>query len=148
MNHVNRLYFLFLGIVLLSCQPNTEEKLTTELDSLMVSEFKIDEPGSALLILKDEKVIFSKGYGLSDLVTKEKITPQTLFNTGSISKTFVSNTILSLVEENKLSLLDSLEKYFPDFKNKVIARKVRIHHLLTQTSGLPDNRRNFLRLSR
>jgi CubicO group peptidase (beta-lactamase class C family) len=144
MNKFHLLFIFLFSIVLLTCQPSEEEKLTTELDLLLTNEFKTDEPGGAILILKDDKVIFSKGYGLADLVTKEKITPQTLFNTGSISKTFVSNTILSLAEENKLSVVDSLEKYFSDFKNKAIARKVRIHHLLTHTSGLPDNRRNLL----
>ena len=131
-------------IGLASCHKTEEEKLNNELSNLFDQEFKADEPGGAVLLMKGEKIIFSKGYGLADLRTKEKITPKTLFNTGSISKTFVSNTILSLAEENKLSVLDSLDKYFPDFKNKVIEQKVRIHHLLTHTSGLPDNRRNFL----
>jgi CubicO group peptidase (beta-lactamase class C family) len=94
--------------------------------------------------MNGEKVIFSKGYGLADLTTKEKITTKTLFNTGSISKTFVSNVILDLAGEGKLSLNDSIAKYFPDFKNPELAKKVRIHHLLTHTSGLPDNRRVWL----
>src|ERR1041384_2021049 len=45
-----------------------------------------------------------------------------------------------LRDEGKLSLEDSLIKYFPEFKNKDIARKVKIKHLLTHTSGLPDLR--------
>jgi CubicO group peptidase (beta-lactamase class C family) len=63
-----------------------------------------------------------------------------LFNLGSISKTFVSNAILMLQEQGKLSVEDPLIKYFPGFKNKTIAQKVKIEHLLTHTSGLPDNR--------
>ena len=94
--------------------------------------------------MKDEKIIFSKGYGLADLQTNETITSQTLFNTGSISKTFVSHVILDLAHEGKLSLQDSLAKYFSDFKNPAIANQVKIHHLLTHTSGLPDNRRLLL----
>jgi CubicO group peptidase (beta-lactamase class C family) len=49
-----------------------------------------------------------------------------------------------LAEEGKLSLNDSLYKYFPDFKNADIAKKIRLYHMLSHTSGLPDNRRNLL----
>jgi CubicO group peptidase (beta-lactamase class C family) len=139
-----KIFIPLVALMLLGCQVNTKEKINTEIDSLFSEEFKETEPGSAILIMKGEKIIFSKGYGLADLNTKEKITTQTLFNTGSISKTFVSNAILQLVDEGKLSLLDSLGKYFPDFKNKSIAQKVQIHHLLTHTSGLPDNRWKLL----
>lgn len=135
-------HFLIAIILILgSCQkPDFNQRM----DELLSKEFPQDEPGGAVLIMKGEEIIFSKGYGLADLNTKEKITPQTLFNTGSISKTFVSNTILKLVTENKLSLNDSLTKYFSDFKNPSLANTVRIHHLLTHTSGLPDNRRAML----
>ncbi len=59
---------------------------------------------------------------------------------GSVSKTFVSNAILILRDQGKLTLQDSLSQYFPDFKNKTIAGKIQIQHLLTHTSGLPDIR--------
>jgi CubicO group peptidase (beta-lactamase class C family) len=53
----------------------------------------------------------------------------------------VANAILLLQEQGKLKLEDSLYKYFPDFKNTDIAKKIKIKHLLTHTSGLPDNRK-------
>lgn len=90
--------------------------------------------------MKGDQVIFNKSYGLADMETKTAITSQTLFNVGSISKTFVSNAILILQSQGKLSVEDAMDKYFPDFKNKEIASKVKIKHLLTHTSGLPDNR--------
>jgi CubicO group peptidase (beta-lactamase class C family) len=136
------LSILLFAITISGCrQQPTFEK---EIDSLFTEAFDPSGPGGAVLIMKGEQVIFSKGYGLADLETKEKITTQTLFNTGSISKTFVSHVILELANEGKLSLQDSIARYFTDFKNPEIASKVRIHHLLTHTSGLPDNRRVFL----
>jgi CubicO group peptidase (beta-lactamase class C family) len=72
--------------------------------------------------------------------TKEPITTKTLFNLGSISKTFIAHAILLLHEQGKLSLEDSLFQYFPTFRNKAIAQGVKIKHLLTHTSGLPDIR--------
>lgn len=138
---MKKIYLLLLTILVVSCKQ--EETFQTSLDQVFAAEFKNDEPGGVMMIIKKNSIVFSNAYGLADLNTKEKITTKTLFNTGSISKTFVSNTILSLALEGKLSLNDSLYKYFPDFKNTALAKKVRIHHLLTHTSGLPDNRRQF-----
>jgi CubicO group peptidase (beta-lactamase class C family) len=110
------------------------------LDDYFSLKFASNGPGGAVLVMMGDSVVFSKGYGLADLKTKTPITSQTLFNIGSVSKTFVSNAILMLRDQGKLSLNDSLPKYFPEFTNKKIARKVQIQHLLTHTSGLPDIR--------
>jgi CubicO group peptidase (beta-lactamase class C family) len=138
-----RVLFLILIVTLISCKPKTEP-IASALDNYFSKEFTPNAPGAAILVMKGEQIVFSKGYGIADIKTKEAITPQTIFNIGSVSKTFVSNTILSLAEENKLSLNDSIYKYFPDFKNKAIAQKVKIHHLLSHTSGLIDNRRKLM----
>ena len=103
--------------------------------------FKENEPGGAVLISKDDEVIYEKGFGIADVNTKAPITPKTLFNLGSISKTFVAYGILKLAAERKLSLNDDLFKYFPDFKYPAIAEQVKLYHLLTHTSGLPDSRK-------
>ncbi|WP_417371022.1 serine hydrolase domain-containing protein [Gelidibacter japonicus] len=113
---------------------------TSQLDSYFSINMPADEPGGAILIMKDDSIIFSKGYGLADLELKTKIDENTLFNIGSISKTFVSNAILMLQAEGKLSVEDNMANYFPYFKNKAIADKVKIKHLITHTSGLQDNR--------
>ena len=110
------------------------------MDEYFKQKFVDSLPGGAVLLLKNDSIIFSKGYGLADLKTRELITTKTLFNLGSISKTFVANAILILQEQGKLSVEDGLYKYFPTFKNKAIAQSVKIKHLLTHTSGLPDNR--------
>jgi CubicO group peptidase (beta-lactamase class C family) len=129
-------------LIMTACVTNDPaKKLSQELDSLLSAEFLGNEPGGCVLIKKGEKTVFLRSYGLADLETKEKITENTLFNLGSISKTFVSNGILILQENGLLSAEDSLNKYFNDFKNKEIADRVRIKHLLSHTSGLPDNRK-------
>ncbi len=125
----------------ISCNsPDKTSGLTNAIDSLFTESFPADEPGGAILLMKKSKVIFSEGYGMADLSTSTKINTQTLFNLGSISKTFVANAILILEAEGKLTVEDPVEKYFPHFKNKAIAHKVKIKHLLTHTSGLPDIR--------
>jgi CubicO group peptidase (beta-lactamase class C family) len=125
--------------VMVSCS-KPAPRLADRLDSLFNAQVKPNGPGVAALVSVGDSVVFSKSYGVADLKTKDAINDKTLFNLGSISKTFVANGILMLRDEGKLSLEDSLIKYFPEFKNKDIARKVKIFHLLTHTSGLPDIR--------
>lgn len=115
--------------------------ITSEFENLFDPHFAEDEPGGVILVKKGEETIFLKSYGIADLETGEEITPHTIFNTGSVSKTMVANGILRLHEMNQLSLSDPLSKYFDDFKNPEIAAKVTILHLLTHTSGLPDSRK-------
>jgi CubicO group peptidase (beta-lactamase class C family) len=136
-----RIIFL-LGIIVLLSRCNTKSSSSLSgFDKIFDSVFTANEPGGAVLIAKDGKVIYKKGFGIEDINTKKAIDTKTLFNVGSISKTFVAFGILQLANENKLSLDDDLYKYFPDFKNSSIAKKIKIHHLLTHTSGLPDIRR-------
>jgi CubicO group peptidase (beta-lactamase class C family) len=140
-------HLTYLGQIILAalCIAGCESRrhtstLQERIDSLSGNYLTTDGPGGAVLVAVGDSVVFAKGYGMADLATKEKITTKTLFNLGSISKTFVANTILILSAEGRLSVEDDLLKYFPEFKNKEIARKVKIRHLLTHTSGLPDNR--------
>ena len=135
---MKKLLVILMGLAACTSKPSTPD--WSSMDQYMNSLFPADGPGGAVLIARGDSVLFSAGYGLADLVTKEKITTGTLFNVGSISKTFVANAILQLQEQGKLSVDDSLIRYFPNFRNKQIGRSVRIRHLLTHTSGLPDIR--------
>ena len=131
--------FIFLIPFFAASQP--AKNYSMQLDSLFQSYFKPGEPGGAVLLVKNGELLYKKGFGIADINTKEPITTETLFNVGSISKTFVAYGILKLASEGKLSLNDNLYKYFPDFKNKTIAKKIRLYHLLTHTSGIPDSRK-------
>ena len=124
-------------LIMTACaRNNPEANLQRGLDSLLAKEFHENEPGGSVLIKKGDKTVFLRNYGLADLETKEKITGNTLFNLGSVSKTFVSNGILILEENGLLSLDDSIFKYFNDFRNEDIAKSVRIYHLLSHTSRI------------
>ncbi|CAM3985610.1 MULTISPECIES: serine hydrolase domain-containing protein [Flavobacterium] len=134
---------IFLGYIILSInttfgQPQNDFK--TEFDDLFSKRFKQNEPGGSILVKKGNETIFLSNYGIEDITTGKKITENTLFNTGSISKTFVANGILILNERGLLSLNDSIHKYFNDFDDTNLSKKVTIKHLLSHTSGLTDNR--------
>ena len=114
-----RIFFLFiLAAIINSCNTSSSSSNSQTLDNIFDSVFKADEPGGAVLIAKDGKIVYEKGFGVEDI------------NTG----------ILQLAKENKLSLDDDIYKYFPDFKDSSLAKKIKIHHLLTHSSGLPDIR--------
>jgi CubicO group peptidase (beta-lactamase class C family) len=117
-----------------------EAAFASALDRYFASQLPAGEPGGAVLVMKHERVVFARGYGLADLKTRRPISTHTLFNLGSISKTFVANAILQLRDQGKLSLDDNLATYFPQFKHPELAARVQIKHLLTHTSGLPDAR--------
>ncbi len=131
---------LFAIIILLNSCNTKSSSYSSDLDKIFDSVFKANEPGGAVLIAKDGKIIYEKGFGIEDITSKKAIDNNTLFNVGSISKTFVAFGILQLAKENKLSIDDAIYKYFPDFKDSSIAKKIKIHHLLTHSSGLPDIR--------
>ena len=118
-----------------------EENFSIQLHEYLSKVVEHDAPGMAVLVAKpNDHTIFSKGYGLADLKQLTPVTPKTIFNLGSISKTFVAFGILKLQEMGKLSIEDPLLKYFPNFNNKSLVKDIRIKHLLSHTSGLPDNR--------
>lgn len=89
-----------------------------------------------LLIVKGGKRIFSKGYGYSDKDKKIPFTPNTLASIGSITKAFTASAVMKLVEQNKLSLGDSLKKFFPDVPADKAS--ITIHQLLTHSSGFHE----------
>lgn len=133
--------FCLFSLIPVFVMAQPDRQILDSLDSLFQSYFKDNEPGGAVLLVKEGKPIYKKGFGIADTKTREPVTTKTLFNIGSISKTFVAYGILKLASEGRLTLDDKLYKYFPDFKNKSIAEKIKLIHLLTHTSGIPDNRR-------
>ena len=74
---------------------------TSALDAYFRKQFPADEPGGAVLLIVDDRVVFSSAYGFADLRTREPVTTRTLFNLGSLSKTFLANAILILQDEGK-----------------------------------------------
>jgi CubicO group peptidase (beta-lactamase class C family) len=89
--------------------------------------------GISVLVARDGKVIYKKGFGYADLEKKELINPGTKFRIGSITKQFTAAGILKLQEEGKISVTDKLSKFLPDFPR---AEEITIHQLLTHISGI------------
>jgi len=97
-------------------------------------------PGMAAGIVYDQELIYSKGFGYSNLETKKPVSPETIFRIASITKAFTAAAIMQLRDEGRLQLDDPVEKYLKWFKIKhrfPEAPPITIRHLLTHTSGLP-----------
>lgn len=99
-------------------------------------DLKPDQPGCAAGVMRDGKVIWSAGYGIANLQTGAPIRTDTLFNLASVSKQFTAFAILQLEAQGRLSLDDSVRRFFPELP--VYAQDIKIRHLLHHTSGLQD----------
>lgn len=107
-------------------------------DDIVAAEMKkSNTPGVSVAVVRDGKVVKLKGYGFANLEHKVRVTPDTIFQSGSVGKQFTSALVMKLVEDGKLSLNDSLRKHFPDAPEAWSAITVR--HLLTHTSGLGNS---------
>lgn len=93
-------------------------------------------PGMALGFLYKGKEYYS-GLGVASVETKLPVGPDTLFQIGSISKTFLAQAAVMLSEKGKLDLDKPIRAYLPEFrlKDAAVARKVTMRHLLTHTGG-------------
>lgn len=116
-----------------------KQRLEERIDSLMTSHYRPDAPGAALLIAKWGNVLYDKGIGIADMATGEKIDGNTAFNIASISKQFTAIGALKMQEMGLIDLNASVARYFPEFKSK-IWKKVKLKHLLSHSSGIPDAR--------
>jgi len=111
---------IFAGIVLVTplalAAPPTEaerlDRLAGELEAAMAEQ---NIPGLAIAVVKDDEVVFLRGFGLADVEGAKPVTPDTLFAIGSTTKAFTATVIGSLVDEGKMSWDDPVTKYLPSF---------------------------------
>ncbi len=105
-----------------------------QLEAYYLRRHHIDGFNGAVLIAKDGKPIYSGAFGYANMEEKDTLSTQTSFQLASVSKTFTSAAVLQLVEAGKISLDDSIQKFFPAFPYHGITVKL----LLSHRTGLPD----------
>jgi len=126
--------FMMFGTSLFS-----QQLTSSQIDTLAERAMKaFDVPGIAVAIIKDGKVIHSKGYGVRSLNTKEKVDENTLFGIASNSKAFTAAALGILIDEGKLKWDDKVRDYIPEFKlyNPYVTEEFTIRDLLTHRSGM------------
>jgi CubicO group peptidase (beta-lactamase class C family) len=96
-------------------------------------------PGLSIAVVRDQELVWAKGYGFADLESRRPATPSTLYRLGSVTKLFTATAILQLRDDGKVALDDPVAQHLPELRIRnpfPDSQPVTLRHLLTQTSGL------------
>ncbi|HKN23922.1 MAG TPA: serine hydrolase domain-containing protein [Candidatus Acidoferrum sp.] len=127
---------LLAVITLQAAVPSPQSAVTGRIDSVFSGLIRPGDPGAAVLVKQDGKILFEKGYGVRDLRSQAKIDPETNFRLASVTKQFTAMAIMLVIHDGKLHYDDRLTDVFPDFA--AYGKDITIRNLLNHTSGLRD----------
>lgn len=133
---MKRQFFIFFLFFSLFAFSQVEEQ---KLDQLIQNTLKtFDVPGISVGIVKDGKVLYAKGFGVSSLTSKQKMDENTLVGIASNSKGFTATALAMLADEGKLNFDDKVSKYIPEFQmnDAYVSQEVTIKDLITHRAGL------------
>src|SRR3984893_4412374 len=116
--------------------PSNPSTMTQNIDAIFAPLVTPNSPGVAVLVIKNGKKLFERGYGLRDLQSAAKIDPSTNFRLASCSKQFTAMAIMLLVHDGKLRYDQKLIEIFPDFP--AYGKSISVRNLLNHTAGLQD----------
>lgn len=106
-----------------------------KIESYLSQQVENKNFSGSVLVESKGKILVNKGYGMANYEHKVPNTSKTKFNIGSITKTITATAIMQLVEKNKISLEDTIDKYIQGYPQ---GSKIHISDLLSQKSGIPD----------
>lgn len=111
---------------------NSQEKLDEVIQQCLRED---GAPSASVAIVRDGEIVYTKAFGKSSLNPPKLATPQTRYQLASLSKTFTAQAILLLATQRKLSLDDTISRWYPDLTG---ASKITLRQLLSHTAGFPD----------
>ena len=117
------------------------KELETLFDPIFAERMlKLNIPGAVVSVVRDGKIIFTKGYGVADVDKKTPVVAdKTLFRIGSITKVFTAAAVMQLADRGKINLSDDVNKYLKGVRvPDTFAQPITFAHLLTHTSGLDE----------
>ena len=117
--------------------PLTDAELGKSLAAMVDSAAATEAFSGAVLLSRGETTLHRRAYGLADRSAKRANRPETKFNLGSINKTFTHVAIMQLVEQGKLRLTDTIDRYLPDYPKEKGA-KITIAMLIDHRGGTGD----------
>ena len=134
-----RVLFLVLFVFPLLVFPQSLDEKIAEIDTYaqkVMADWK--QPGMAIAIVKDDKVVFAKGYGTRELGKVAPVDADTVFAIASNSKAFTTAALAMLVDEKKIAWNDKVSKYLPDFQlyDPFVTSELTIRDLVTHRVGL------------
>jgi CubicO group peptidase (beta-lactamase class C family) len=128
---------LAIAICGMCLRATAQEDRAAKADAAVEAQRKAQKiPGVSLAVCRNGKIVTASGYGLANVELDVPVTPETIFQTGSVGKQFTSMAVMMLVEEGRIGLEDHLTKYIPE--SPAAWKDVTIRELLTHTSGIAD----------
>jgi CubicO group peptidase (beta-lactamase class C family) len=115
--------------------------LAASVDAALSNAAASDRFAGSVIVVDGGKEVLAKGYGEANRATQAKNTADTVFCIGSVSKGFTAAAVLALADDGRLKLTDKVAGFFPEVAPATFAEggvDVTVHHLLSQSSGLPD----------
>jgi CubicO group peptidase (beta-lactamase class C family) len=94
-------------------------------------------PGMSVAVLRGDSIVLARGYGYANVEHQVPATDSTIYEVGSVSKQFTAAAVVMLSEQGRLSLDDPIVRFLPEGSG--VWPRVTIRHLLTHTSGIPDD---------
>lgn len=114
----------------------SQPPIAKAVDDLVIRELTEQNiPGYALAVIQNGNLIVHRGYGVMDLQTRQPVTPQTVFGLASLTKTFTALTLLTLVDQGKVGLDDTLDMYVSNLTPPY--QKLTVRQLASMTAGVP-----------
>lgn len=136
---------LLLLSVVASGQTKTPERNPAQFDAYIAQLMKRDSiPGMSIAIIRQNKLVYHKGYGLTRSDSTQAVTAETIFEAASLTKPTFAYAVLQLVEQGKLDLDKPLYEYLPysDVAADERYKKITARLVLSHRSGLPNWRKN------
>lgn len=121
---------------MLRAQSPLPDSVRAGIDQVFARFDHTSTPGCALGISNNGRVVYERGYGMSELQHGLAITPASIFHVASVSKQFAAAAVGLLAEEGRLSLDDDVRRYVPEVPDH--GHRITIRHLIHHTSGLRD----------
>jgi len=131
---MKKIVFNIIGIAMINLLFAGLAGASSEYQQWLEEAYPADGPGAAVIVVRDDEVVFRSASGMADLELGVSLSPDHVFRLGSITKQFTAAGIMLLEDQGKLSVSDNISEYLPDYPTQ--GHTIRIEHLLSHTSGI------------
>ena len=117
----------------------TKEDLTALFDGMIPAQLECDDiAGAFVAVVVKSEIVFAKGYGYADVAARKRVTNDTLFRVGSVSKLMTWTAVMQLVEQGKIDLDADISQYLDFALPVAFGKPVTMRHVMTHTAGFED----------
>jgi CubicO group peptidase (beta-lactamase class C family) len=120
----------------------SNEAIITDLDTFILTQMRTSSvPGLSVALIRGNKLVWEKGYGVINILTRQPVTPETVFDVASNGKAIAAYAALNMVSKDQLALDTPMVNYFeePWLPPLPYGNQVSLRHILSHTSGLSNN---------